>query len=261
MFLRSFGLGQQPVTDWFSSGCGGPRVRLLDNWQLEIEGGGTPSKNVNDRVNQYEALVRKWANQYGLTASLIAGIIQVESQGRADVVSNDRGFGLMQLTSAAARKGRSDTELLDPDTNIELGTIYFSEQMDRYKGNILRALAAYNAGSAICGSSCAWHDDDRQTGSAPCVQKCEPTQWNLLTNCPPAPDGSAPGTPRYTFDYVGTVLGFNNGAALGSFGKTGPVVATGEGGPTGSAGIGALGLAAVLGLFGLAYAFLPSTKG
>lgn len=57
--------------------------------------------------------------------------------------------GLMQLmptTAKRMRKSVRDQHLVDPKTNLELGTKYFKGLVKRYDGNLVYVLAAYNAG-------------------------------------------------------------------------------------------------------------------
>lgn len=62
--------------------------------------------------------------------------------------------GLMQVMPSTARsmaakqhfRYRGDESLYQPDTNITLGATYYSELMQRYERNRVKALAAYNAG-------------------------------------------------------------------------------------------------------------------
>lgn len=57
--------------------------------------------------------------------------------------------GLMQLMPATAKRMRKsvrDKHLVDPKTNIELGTKYFKGLVKRYDGNLVYVLSAYNAG-------------------------------------------------------------------------------------------------------------------
>jgi soluble lytic murein transglycosylase len=57
--------------------------------------------------------------------------------------------GLMQLMPATAKRMRKsvrDKHLVDPKTNLELGTKYFKGLVKRYDGNLVYVLSAYNAG-------------------------------------------------------------------------------------------------------------------
>lgn len=61
-------------------------------------------------------------------------------------------FGLMQVMGQTARElgftGIFLTELLDPATGLDWGCRYLKKQVDRYRGDLESAVAAYNAGSA-----------------------------------------------------------------------------------------------------------------
>ncbi len=59
--------------------------------------------------------------------------------------------GLMQIMPATARRIRKatrDHHLVDPNTNIEIGTKYFKGLVKRYDGNLVFVLSAYNAGES-----------------------------------------------------------------------------------------------------------------
>ena len=74
-------------------------------------------------------------------------MIQVESGWNTDAVSNKGAQGLMQLMPrTAAMLGVSDP--FDAVQNIEGGVRYISDLTDKYRGDIEKALAAYNAGPA-----------------------------------------------------------------------------------------------------------------
>ena len=72
-------------------------------------------------------------------------MIQVESGWTTNAVSNKGAQGLMQLMPrTAAMLGVEDP--FDPAQNIEGGVRYISDLTDKYRGDIEKALAAYNAG-------------------------------------------------------------------------------------------------------------------
>jgi soluble lytic murein transglycosylase len=102
---------------------------------------------------QHEDIIRQQAAEKDVDASLIAGVIYAESRFR-DQTSHAGARGLMQITPDTAneieRRSGGTTfkvnDLSDPQINISYGTFYLRELLDRYDGNKVAALAAYNAG-------------------------------------------------------------------------------------------------------------------
>jgi soluble lytic murein transglycosylase len=102
----------------------------------------------------YWPMVQSNSQQQGLDPYLVASLIRQESEFNPTVISYANAWGLMQLLprvgSELARKERVRpyrTEfLLIPQVNLKLGTIYFRQLMDEFKGQPEYALAAYNAG-------------------------------------------------------------------------------------------------------------------
>ena len=90
----------------------------------------------------------------GLDPYLVASLIRQESEFNPTVISYANAYGLMQLLPSvgkamAREEGMThfDTlQLLDPATNIRLGTRYLRHMLDRFGGVQEYALAAYNAG-------------------------------------------------------------------------------------------------------------------
>ena len=90
----------------------------------------------------------------GLDPYLVASLIRQESEFNPSAVSYANAWGLMQLLpsvgkSLAREEGITHFEtyqLLDPETNIKLGTRYLRHMIDRFGGVQEYALAAYNAG-------------------------------------------------------------------------------------------------------------------
>jgi hypothetical protein len=99
------------------------------------------------RKTSFEALIREAAIQHGVSPLLITAITRVESDFDPHDVSNKGARGLMQvMPETAARFGVSADRLFDPAPNIGAGTAYLAWLLNRYRGDLDLALAAYNAG-------------------------------------------------------------------------------------------------------------------
>jgi hypothetical protein len=93
----------------------------------------------------YADFIAASAREHGVAQELVASVIAVESNFNPNAVSWRSACGLMQLMpETAARMGV--TRIFDPQQNIEGGTRYLKELLVRYKGDLARTLAAYNAG-------------------------------------------------------------------------------------------------------------------
>jgi len=78
---------------------------------------------------------------------LLRAVIGQESSFHPCAVSPKGAQGLMQLMpEVSSRLGVTD--VFDPKQNVEAGARYLKELLDKYKGDLSRALAAYNAGPA-----------------------------------------------------------------------------------------------------------------
>ncbi|TSC94606.1 MAG: soluble lytic murein transglycosylase [Candidatus Berkelbacteria bacterium Athens1014_28] len=104
---------------------------------------------------RYENYIKKWAKEYNEDPFLIAGIAMLESGFNPDARSPVGALGIMQImppTGASIAKGVGMTDfttskLFDPETSIRFGTWYIHVMKEKYGGNVVAALAAYNAGS------------------------------------------------------------------------------------------------------------------
>jgi soluble lytic murein transglycosylase-like protein len=91
------------------------------------------------------AVVSAAGNRNNINPDLITSMIHVESGFNPRAVSSKGAQGLMQLMpQTAARLGVANP--MDPVANVEGGTRYIRELLDRYHSDLVKALAAYNAG-------------------------------------------------------------------------------------------------------------------
>jgi len=119
---------------------------------------------------RHEDIIRQQAADKGLDPALIAGVIYTESRFR-DQTSHAGAKGLMQLLPSTARDiarksgGTAfiEGDLANPQVNISYGSFYLRYLLQRYGGNEVLAIAAYNAGE---GRVDQWIFDARHKGEA-----------------------------------------------------------------------------------------------
>ena len=109
---------------------------------------------------RHDDIIRQQAAEKGVPADLIAAVIYEESKFQ-DQTSSAGARGLMQITPDTAdtieNLSGGETfvyeDLADPELNIRYGTFYLAYLLDKYEGDVVAALAAYNAGE---GNADAW---------------------------------------------------------------------------------------------------------
>lgn len=92
----------------------------------------------------YVAKVHELSRRFDLSPALIEALVWQESRWRANAVSPKGARGLAQLMPGTARDLGVNPN--DPFANLEGGARYLREQLDRFDGDLEKALAAYNAG-------------------------------------------------------------------------------------------------------------------
>ncbi len=92
------------------------------------------------------------SRSHEVPASLVLGLIRQESIFEADAKSWAGALGLMQVMPSTGRflyrreNGHGTPDLLNPSVNVQLGTRYLSDMLRMFEGDVVAALAAYNAG-------------------------------------------------------------------------------------------------------------------
>ncbi len=101
----------------------------------------------------YRETVEKVSNDTDVAPTLIYAIARQESAFSERARSSAGARGLMQLMPATARQTarktgikHRDSDLYDPEYNIQLGSQYLNELLHKFNGNRILAAAAYNAG-------------------------------------------------------------------------------------------------------------------
>ena len=116
---------------------------------------------------QYRDIIYRSAAEHDLSPYLVAALIREESRFRAGAISGKGARGLMQLMPSTAEwvadqmgMDYEGVDLHDPETNVALGTWYFSHLMGRFQ-SVPPAVAAYNGGMARVST---WMDQGIWTG-------------------------------------------------------------------------------------------------
>ena len=102
---------------------------------------GFPARPMTD----LSQVVSEASGRYRLDPDLVNSVIKAESDFKVRAVSPKGAQGLMQLMpGTAAQLGVPNA--FDPQANVDGGTRYLRELLERYNFDLVKALAAYNAG-------------------------------------------------------------------------------------------------------------------
>ena len=119
-----------------SFGLNNPDLSQVDQIRFErMDPDGEPLKSIIETA----------ARNYDIDPALVRAVIICESSANRFAVSPKNAKGLMQIIDETAERfGVSDP--FDAEQNVNGGTAYLRELLDRYNNDTTKALAAYNAG-------------------------------------------------------------------------------------------------------------------
>ena len=95
---------------------------------------------------QIQQMVGQISEKYKIDDKLVMALIQQESNFNSTAVSKAGAVGLMQLMPATA-KTLGVSNPFSAEQNIEGGVKHLKNMLAKYNGNLILALAAYNAGA------------------------------------------------------------------------------------------------------------------
>jgi len=154
--LQNAGMTDLAVRELQAGSTAGPSWEMIEIARIYTSGGEyfRALQALKHAITGYWDALRHYSDENGLDPYLVASLIRQESEFNPSAISHADAYGLMQLLPRTG-KGEAKKEglshystdsLLDPTTNIELGTHYFRTMVDHFGGQVEYALAAYNAG-------------------------------------------------------------------------------------------------------------------
>jgi soluble lytic murein transglycosylase-like protein len=100
---------------------------------------------------RHHAAIHEISRQHGVSPALVEAVVRAESGFDPGAISPKGAGGLMQLMPATAA-ALGVTDRFEPRQSISGGVRHLRYLLDRYRGSVALALAAYNAGEAAVDS-------------------------------------------------------------------------------------------------------------
>lgn len=108
---------------------------------------GMPPKGADPTIwYVYDPYIMAASLEEGVDPVLAKAMLWVESRGHWRATSTKDAKGLMQLMRRTAERFGHSGDLYEPTGNIRGGVRYLAYLQTRYSGNLIKVVAAYNAG-------------------------------------------------------------------------------------------------------------------
>ncbi|HXN16362.1 MAG TPA: transglycosylase SLT domain-containing protein [Usitatibacter sp.] len=110
-----------------------------------LRAGGPVFMPSNEDILRYSPIIETASKAYGVDKALVHAVISAESGYNPQALSRTGAMGLMQLMPETARR-YGVQNMMDPTENIHGGVRYLKDLLAMFGGNLVLAIAAYNAG-------------------------------------------------------------------------------------------------------------------
>ncbi len=111
----------------------------------KAQAAAAPAKKASAGRQEIASLVQAAARRHGVDASLAMAVAVAESDLQPQAVSTAGAAGVMQLMPETARS-LGVRNVYDPRDNIDGGVRYLKQMLNTFGGDVVKAVAAYNAG-------------------------------------------------------------------------------------------------------------------